>query len=107
MTEFLGYDTPPKGSQVKVWEDGHARLVDVPLPRVRVRQMVTDTRVESGQTLVLGELIVQDLERDKDGKPLKSSKSVKRQLLVFVTPKLVDPAGNPIKASNLEGSKAQ
>lgn len=107
VTEFMGYDAPPKGSQVRIWEAGHARLVDVPLPRLRLRQMVTDAVVSPGQTLVLGGLIIQDAERDKDGAPAKPGKSVKRQLMVFVTPKLVDPAGNPIKASDLEGSKVR
>lgn len=102
VTEFLGYDEPPKDAKVRIWEGGKSRLVDPPLPRFRVRQMVTQAVVWDGQTLVLGGLVTEEPEKDRNGKPRKDGKSLRKQLLVFVTPTIVDPAGNRVhSAENL------
>jgi general secretion pathway protein D len=102
VTEFLGYDDPPKDGKVRIWEGGKSRLVDPPLPRFRVRQMVTQAQVWDGQTLVLGGVVTEELEKDRNGKPRKDGKSLRKQLLVFVTPTIVDPAGNRVHtAENL------
>lgn len=96
VTEFLGYDPPPKDGKARVWEAGKSRLVDVPLPRFRVRQMLTQARVADGQTLVLGGLPTVEPEKDRSGQPRKDGRTVRKQLLVFITPTITDPAGNRV-----------
>lgn len=109
VTEFLGYDEPPKDGKVRVWEDGKSRLVPLPLPHFRVRQMQTRVRINDGQTLVLGGLPVEETRVTRDKVPVlgdlpltgrlfrsESRQVVKKTLLVFVTATVVDPAGNPV-----------
>jgi len=110
VTEFLGYDQPGEGGKVRVWQDGTEKSVAQPLPRFRVRQMVTNAQVPDGQTLVLGGLIVEETRLTKDKVPVlgdlpamgnlfrnESKQAVKKNLLVFITATIVDPAGNPLK----------
>lgn len=113
ITEFLGYDDPGEGGKVRVWQDGEAKTVALPLPRFRVRQMVTQAQLWDGQTLVLGGLPVEVVQQTKDKVPVlgdlprigrlfrnESSQKVKKQLLVFVTATLVDPAGNRVHSAD-------
>ncbi len=83
VTEFLGYDPPNRGDQVRVWQDGRRKLVARPTPRVRFRRMQGQARVFDGQTLVLVGPVVEN-----------------RRLLVFVTPTIVDPAGNRVHSDD-------
>lgn len=112
VTEFLGYDTPPKDSKVRVWEQGKSRLVDVPLPRFRVRQMQTQAVVLDGQTLVLGGLPIEVTQTTSDKVPVlgdipiagrlfrsEAKQSVRKLLLVFITATIIDPAGNRVHAA--------
>ncbi|MHB1309400.1 MAG: SecDF P1 head subdomain-containing protein [Limisphaerales bacterium] len=109
VNEFLGYDQPPKDGRVRVWQDGKPRWVDPPLPRFRVRQVQTQAQVWDGQTLVLGGYPVEDQVFIKDKVPVlgdlpgvgaffrnESKSTVRKQLLVFVTATIVDPAGNRV-----------
>ena len=93
-------------------ENGKARLVDLPLPRFRVRQMVTQAAIRDGQTLVLGGFPVEETRLAKDKVPVlgdiplagglfrsESKSTVRKQLLVFVTATIIDPAGNRVNAS--------
>jgi general secretion pathway protein D len=79
----------------------------LPLPRLRVRQVVTSCNVWDGQTVVLGGMISEDIRKIKDKVPIlgdlpwvgrlftsESNESNKKNLLVFVTPTIIDPAGN-------------
>ena len=63
--------------------------------------------VWDGQTVVLGGLISENVTKTKDKVPLlgdlplagrlfrsESSQSIKKNLLIFVTPTIIDPAGN-------------
>ncbi len=83
VTEFLGYDPPKRGDQVRVWQDGRRKLVARPTPRVRFRRMQGQARVFDGQTLVLVGPVMEN-----------------RRLLVFVTPTIVDPAGNRVHSDD-------
>lgn len=83
VTEFLGYDPPKRGDQVRVWQDGRRKLVARPTPRVRFRRMQGQARVFDGQTLVLLGPVVEN-----------------RRLLVFVTPTIVDPAGKRVHSDD-------
>ena len=111
FTEFLGYDNPgqfvPQAQSVGGSTVGIPLTAVLPLPRLRVRQVVTTCNVWDGQTVVLGGLISEDIRKIKDKVPIlgdlpffgrlfrsESNESSKKNLLVFVTPTLIDPAGN-------------
>jgi len=78
-----------------------------PLPIFRLRQVVTSAIVWDGQTVVLGGLISENVTKTKDKVPMlgdlqflgrlfrsESSMTSKKNLLIFVTPTIIDPAGN-------------
>ncbi len=107
LTEFLGYDTD--FAQTFQTVVGNQPLQPTPLPRFRVRQVVTSSIVWDGQTVVLGGLIAENVTKQKDKVPLlgdipllgrlfrsESSISEKKNLVVFVTPTIIDPAGNRV-----------
>lgn len=107
LTEFLGYDD---GSQFQTVVAGlQAQTQPTPLPRFRVRQVVTSAVVWDGQTIVLGGLIAENVTKIKDKVPVlgdipflgrffrsEGSRSEKKNLVVFVTPTIIDPAGNRV-----------
>jgi general secretion pathway protein D len=79
------------------------------LPIFRLRQLVTTAIVWDGQTVVLGGLIAESVTKTKDKVPLlgdlpiagrlfrsESSSTRKKNLLIFVTPTIIDPAGNRV-----------
>jgi general secretion pathway protein D len=107
LTEFLGYDT--EFAQTFQTVVGNQPLQPTPLPSFRVRQVVTSATVWDGQTIVLGGLIAENVSKTKDKVPLlgdiplvgrlfrsETSRSQKKNLVIFVTPTIIDPAGNRI-----------
>jgi general secretion pathway protein D len=107
LTEFLGYDNPGVFADVAQGSQGGAIEAFLPLPHSRVRQITTTAVVWDGQTVVLGGLITENTTKTKDKVPLlgdlpmfgalfrsESSQSSKQNLLIFVTPTIIDPAGN-------------
>lgn len=84
-------------------------------PVFSTRKVTTSVTVWDGQTVVLGGLIREDVQDVEDKIPLlgdlpwvgrlfksQSEDHFKRNLMIFVTAKLIDPAGQPINA-NLQG----
>lgn len=113
ITEFLGYDQPPADAKVTVWEGGKASEVAMPLPRFRVRQMTTKAVLWDGQTLVLAGMPVEDSVTMKDKVPVlgdlpavgslfrsESKSTRKKNLLVFITATIIDPAGNRVHSAD-------
>ncbi|MCP5517560.1 MAG: M48 family metalloprotease [Verrucomicrobiales bacterium] len=109
VTEFLGYDEPPEASRVRVEIGGRSTLLEPPLPRFRVRQATTNVRLRDGQTVVLGGMAVRDVQHTVDKVPTlgdlpmvgrlfrsEGQQEVRKNLVVFVTATLIDPAGNRI-----------
>ena len=107
FTEFLGYDTDVAGQFQTVV--GDAPVQPTPLPRFRVRQVSTTAIVWDGQTIVLGGLIAENVSKTRDKVPVlgdipllgrlfrsERSSSDKKNLVIFVTPTIIDPAGNRI-----------
>jgi len=91
VTEFLGYDNPA------IY--GLTNFLDqtvLPLPHFRVRQMTVTANVRDGQTLVLIGPVTTEVIKKPDGSTETKdvSSTQKKQLIVFVTPTLVDAAGN-------------
>ncbi len=110
VTEFGGYDTPPTIPGVNV-----ANVVQVPtiLPRFIVRQVVTTVNIWDNQTVVLGGLISSSVQTTKDKVPVigdlplvgrlfqsQSKVSAKKNLMIFVTATIVDPAGNRVHSDD-------
>jgi beta-lactamase regulating signal transducer with metallopeptidase domain len=94
VTEFLGYDDPKKvlaSSPVKSMD-----AETLPLPRMRIRQVSTSAAVWDGQTLVLGLGNGQVITKLPGGgtQKAKNPDAHDKQLLVFITPTIIDPAGN-------------
>jgi type II secretory pathway component GspD/PulD (secretin) len=80
-----------------------------PLPQFRLRQVVTSAIVWDGQTIMLGGLISENVQKQKDKIPMlgdiplvgrlfrsESFQTKKKNLIIFVTPTIIDPAGNRV-----------
>ena len=117
ITEFLGYDDPgafvPKIQGAAGNTLGIPLTSQLPLPKFRIRQVTTSVVVWDQQTVVLGGLISENVNKIKDKVPVlgdlplvgrffrsESSSTAKKNLVIFVTPTIIDPAGNPVHTSD-------
>jgi type II secretory pathway component GspD/PulD (secretin) len=114
LSEFLGYEENPT-NRVAVYVKGKRKWITPPRPRTQQHQMTATVNLYDGQTVVLGGLVSEQVSVVKDkvaglgdlplvGKLFTSENKTtqKRDLLVFVTASLVDPAGNLVhKAEQL------
>jgi general secretion pathway protein D len=111
FTEFNGYDTPPNIPNVT----SGLNVVQLPvvLPDFTVRQVVTTVNVWDNQTVVLGGLVTSSVNTTKDKIPVigdlpllgrlfqsQSKSTVKKNLMIFVTATIVDPAGNRVHSDD-------
>jgi beta-lactamase regulating signal transducer with metallopeptidase domain len=93
VREFLGYDL----ENAQLFQTGAPTNSHYPLPKFRVRQVVASASLWDGQTLVLGAGTVEDVEKAGPD-PSAGTKRVRKSLFIFVTPTIIDPAGNPVHA---------
>jgi general secretion pathway protein D len=83
------------------------------LPAFTVRQVITTVNVWDGQTVVLGGLINSTASTEKDKVPVigdlpilgrlfqsQTKTTVKKNLMIFVTATIVDPAGNRVHSED-------
>jgi type II secretory pathway component GspD/PulD (secretin) len=88
-TEFLGYDAP--GPFKAISDSAGLPVVDQkPLPHFRVRQSTLRASVPNGHTLIavgFGEV---------PGSGTKPPAKPPKQLVILITPTIIDAAGNPI-----------
>ena len=82
-----------------------------PLPKFRLRPVAKIVTLRDGQTVVLGGLISEDVQKIKDKVPVlgdlpllgrlfrSESGSKNKNVIIFVTPTMVDPAGNPVHSA--------
>jgi general secretion pathway protein D len=111
LTEFNGYDTPPSVSGVT----GTLNVVQLPiiLPDFTVRQVVTTVNIWDNQTVVIGGLVSSTISTEKDKVPMlgdlpllgklfqsQTKSSIKKNLMIFVTATIVDPAGNRVHSDD-------
>jgi general secretion pathway protein D len=95
--------------------DGSESVLNMPQPFFHVRSLSTQISIYDGATVVMGGLITEDLRKVNDKIPVlgdipligvlfrsKSERSIKKNLLIFVTAKLVDPAGRLIRNPEAE-----
>jgi hypothetical protein len=92
-TEFLGYDDP-KG-KVPAYVDGKPTFVVRPLPHFREARMTATVAVPDGYTLLLWASMT-----DESQSPTPVPRLKKKELIVLVTPTLIDPAGNRVHPDN-------
>jgi type II secretory pathway component GspD/PulD (secretin)/tetratricopeptide (TPR) repeat protein len=114
---FAGYDNPNEVNASALLTSGAfpGGLVQVPtvLPRFVVRQVVSAVNVWDGQTVVLGGLLQETVQTIKDQVPMlgdlplvgrlfrsESKTTQKKNLLIFVTPLLIDPSGNRVHSED-------
>ena len=115
VTIFKGYDTTFNTS---IQPPGYTAPVDFKydMPIIEARTVETKVIVWDGETVVLGGLIREDLVKFSDKVPFlgdipilgrlfrsEGENSVKKNLLIFVTARLVSPSGVPIRASDVRG----
>jgi general secretion pathway protein D len=111
LTDFNGYDTPPNIASVT----GSLNVVQLPviLPNFSIRQVVATVNVWDNQTVVIGGLISSQVENTSDKVPVlgdiplvgnlfqsNSKSTVKKNLMIFVTATIVDPAGNRVHSDD-------
>lgn len=112
LIEFSGYQSPPSlGS----FSSAGLNVVLLPtaLPEFSVREAITTVNVWDGQTVVLGGLIQDQIIETKDEVPVlgdvpiigrlfqsQSKSDIKRNLMVFVTATMIDPAGNRVHSED-------
>ena len=110
LTEFLGYDQPTNTTPVYT-SAGEKINLPKALPNFRVRQAVANVNLWDGQTVVIGGMPATSVLITKDQVPIlgdlpligrlfqsQSKTSVEKELLVFITATIVDPAGNRIRS---------
>jgi general secretion pathway protein D len=111
LTDFNGYDTPPTVANAT----GGLNVVQLPiiLPDFTVRQVITTVNIWDHQTVVIGGLVSSTVSSENDKVPMigdlpfvgklfqSSSKiSTKKNLMIFVTATIVDPAGNRVHSDD-------
>ena len=110
VTEFLGYDKIDDFKAVAQTGNNDTRIDSTtPLPKYRTRQVVTSCIVWDGQTVMLGGMISENIFTTKDKVPFlgdlpfvgrafrsESRNNKKKNMIVFVTPTIIDPAGNRV-----------
>ncbi len=116
VVDFIGYDTISQ-NQIPGYNPGsslgslNGTTLPVALPNFAVRQVVTTVNVWDNQTVVIGGLISSSVNSIKDKVPMigdipvlgrlfqsQSKSTVKKNLMIFVTATIVDPAGNRVHA---------
>jgi general secretion pathway protein D len=112
LTEFGGYDTPPSVANAAA---GSTTVVQLPiiLPDFTVRQVVTTVNIWDNQTVVIGGLVSSTVSTEKDKIPMlgdlpflgklfqsQTKSSIKKNLMIFVTATIVDPAGNRVHSDD-------
>jgi type II secretory pathway component GspD/PulD (secretin) len=98
---------------VAAYVNGRQKWLHASLPIFRTQQMSSTLNVYEGQTLVLGGLLSERTAVFKDQVPVlgdlpwlgrlfrrEGQTTEKRSLLIFITPTIIDPAGNRVHSDN-------
>jgi general secretion pathway protein D len=112
LIEFSGYQNPPSLGSFST-SGLNVVLLPTVLPEFSVREITTTVNVWDGQTVVLGGLVDSTLSTEKDivpvlgdvpilGRLFQSDQKTetKRNLMIFVTATLIDPAGNRVHSDD-------
>lgn len=103
---FINYGSPIENQGVVVTDN----VINYPV--FSQRKVETSVSIYDGQTVALGGLIREDVQKVTDKTPLlgdiplagalfrsQADKHIKRNLVIFVTANLMDPAGQPLAAA--------
>ena len=106
---FINYGSPIRNRGIVVTEN----VINYPV--FSERKVDTSVHIYDGQTVVLGGLMREDVQKVNDKTPLlgdlpmagalfrsQSDQHIKRNLVIFVTATLMDPAGQPLVAEVAE-----
>ena len=98
------------GSDIPTADPARTQHLTLLQPVFHCRDIQTQISIWDGQTVVMGGLITEGQQNTEDKVPIlgdipllgylfksKTTRSIKKNLLIFVTANLVDPAGNKIK----------
>jgi hypothetical protein len=96
LREFLGYDDP--GAFVVKGQPG-VEETPMPLPKFRLRQAAASAVVWDGQTLVICAGTARHVEKQREADGTMTNRSTDKVLFFFVTPRLIDPAGNALHSN--------
>jgi general secretion pathway protein D len=111
VSEFLGFLDYSPGNVTSGGNGTNSTSVPYKIqqPLFSTRSLATSVVIWDGQTVVLGGLIKENIQKIDDKVPFlgdipivgrlfrsKSTNRSKQNLLIFVTARLVDPAGNPL-----------
>ncbi len=112
LIEFAGYQSPPSLGSFST-SGLNVVLLPTALPSFSVREVTTTVNVWDGQTVVLGGLVYSQVMEEKDtvpilgdvpllGKLFQSDQKTdeKRNLMIFVTASMIDPAGNRVHSDD-------
>jgi general secretion pathway protein D len=113
VTDFLGFIN--YGSAINLGTITTPNNIQQPL--FTTRDLITSVVIWDGQTVVLGGLITETLQKIDDKVPFlgdlpmvgrlfqsKTTVRNKRNLLIFVTARLIDPSGNPVHRTPITAS---
>jgi general secretion pathway protein D len=113
---FINYGSPIRTSSVNAL--GIAQTVEltpnvINQPIFSTRKVTTSVSVWDGQTVVLGGLMREDVQKTEDRTPLlgdipivgrlfrtNAEQHIKRNLVIFVTARLVNPGGQPVNPTD-------
>jgi type II secretory pathway component GspD/PulD (secretin) len=99
LKEFLGYEE----TYQKTWATGgplaQPEPMPTPQPKFRLRQVATSAMVWDGQTLVIGAGSARNMERVRHANRTITTDYTDKALFFFITPRLIDPAGNPLHSA--------
>lgn len=114
---FINYGSPIQTSSTDAFGNPTTIVLTenrIPQPVFSTRKVVTNVTVWDSQTVAMGGLIREDVQDVEDKVPLlgdipfigrlfqsKAEDHFKRNLMVFVTAKLIDPSGQPIKQATV------
>jgi type II secretory pathway component GspD/PulD (secretin) len=113
LTEFSGYAPQPDFLAGFGSSGLNAIVAPAALPTFSVREVVTTVNIWDHQTVVLGGLISSTISSEKDKVPVlgdlplvgrafqsQQKTTTKKNLMIFVTATLVDPAGNLVHSDD-------
>ncbi|HUI07607.1 MAG TPA: tetratricopeptide repeat protein [Verrucomicrobiae bacterium] len=109
VTDFLGFIEYGNTITIGTPTGVASTFNSIKQPLFSTRDIMTSVEIWDGQTVVLGGLIREDVQKVDDKIPFlgdlpaigrlfrsKVTQRTKRNLLIFVTARLIDPAGNPV-----------